>query len=295
MDLKLWYSRIRVYTVFNLWLITVRGFKQEVTIMRASIGTVVLCGLICAASASLAQRGVEGDRLAAASGADEFVAKLMKFDKNKDGKLTKDEITDERLLPLFERADANHDGVVTADELRAFYAKEGANLGSGQRGRRGPGDKYANADDPRGQRRGPTGQDPDRPGSDGPGPGDSNGPGEGPGPGPGFGPGGPGGFGPPQPGQVLPERLQEMLKLTADQKKQLADLQKEVNEKLSKILTSDQQKQLKEMRNRRGPQRDGGPNGQDRGPGIGGLGGNRGGPGGRGGSGVGDSGPPPAE
>jgi hypothetical protein len=241
--------------------------------MRASIAMFVLCGLIGAASPALAQRGADGDRPTTASGADAFVAKLMKFDKNHDGKLTKDEITDERLLPLFERADANHDGVVTADELKALFAKEGASLG--RRGRRGPDDSFANADDPPGQRRGQPGAGPDRPGPDGPGPGDPNSPGEGPGPG--FGPGGPGGpGGPPPPGQVLSERLQEMLKLTADQKKQLADLQKEVDEKLSKILTADQQKQLKDMRNRRPQRRGGGPNGPDGGPG--GPGDDRGGP-----------------
>jgi hypothetical protein len=43
------------------------------------------------------------------------------------------------------------------------------------------------------------------------------------------------------------------LNLTADQTKQLDDLQKEVDEKLAKILTDDQKKQLQEMRNRGGP------------------------------------------
>jgi hypothetical protein len=262
--------------------------------MRASIGIVVLCVSIGGVSHALAQRGKDGDRPAAASGADAFVAKMMKFDKNKDGKLTKDEITDERLLSLFERADANHDGVVTADELKALYTKEGASLGFGRRGRGAPNDDFANADDPRGQRRGQPSAGPDRPGPDGPGPGDPDGPGEGPGP----GPGGPGGFGggpggPPQPGQILPDRLQEMLKLSADQKKQLADLQKVVDDKLAKILTADQQKQLKEMRNRRRPRFDGGPNGPDGGPGgpgPDGPGGDRPGP--SGGRGPGDRGGP---
>ena len=62
-----------------------------------------------------------------------------------------------------------------------------------------------------------------------------------------------------------------MLKLTDDQKTQVAELQKEVDAKLAKILTADQQKQLKEMRNRRPPRRDdpdrpeGGPGGPPRG------------------------------
>src|SRR6185312_1161595 len=92
------------------------------------------------------------------------------------------------------------------------------------------------------------------------GPGGFDGPPDGGGPGRGApgGPGGRGGFGPPpQPGQVLPARLQDDLKLTDDQKKQVADLQSEVDTKLAKILTADQLKQMKQMRGR-GP---GGPRG----------------------------------
>jgi hypothetical protein len=78
------------------------------------------------------------------------------------------------------------------------------------------------------------------------------GPGGGPG-GPGGGPGGPGGFGgPSQPGQVLSQGMQDRLKLTADQKKQLEDLQKDVDAKLNKILTDDQKKELENAR-QRGP------------------------------------------
>ncbi|HZU36435.1 MAG TPA: PQQ-binding-like beta-propeller repeat protein, partial [Gemmataceae bacterium] len=64
----------------------------------------------------------------------------------------------------------------------------------------------------------------------------------------GGGPGGrrgPGGFGvPPKPGQVLPTFLQYFLRLTDDQKKQLGELQKHVDEQLAKVLTADQQKQF---------------------------------------------------
>jgi hypothetical protein len=73
-----------------------------------------------------------------------------------------------------------------------------------------------------------------------------------------FGPpgkGGPGGFGgkkgmfggPPRPGQILPPFLQQILELTADQKKQLDAMQRDVDAKLAKILTADQKKQLNEM------------------------------------------------
>lgn len=76
-----------------------------------------------------------------------------------------------------------------------------------------------------------------------------------------------GGFGRferPKPGTVLTSATQDQLKMTAEQKKEIADLQKMVDEKLAKILTEAQAKQLKEM--------------GERGPGFGG----RGGPGGGG-------------
>ena len=84
---------------------------------------VIVLGVVTM-GALLAQQGGMTDR-------------MMAFDKNHDGKLTRDEITDERLLALFERADANHDGVVTREELDALYAKEGGPQGRGPGG--GPG------------------------------------------------------------------------------------------------------------------------------------------------------------
>jgi hypothetical protein len=138
-----------------------------------------------------------------------IVVRMMAFDKNKDGKLTKDEVTDWRLHRLFDRADANHDGVVTKEELLAQAARE---------------------DD-----------DDQPPGRGGRGPGGPGGPG-------GRGPGGRGGFGaPPQPGQILPPFVRQRLRLTREQQKQVDQLQKEVDEKLAKILTDEQKKQLKQM------------------------------------------------
>jgi hypothetical protein len=140
-----------------------------------------------------------------------IVKRMMAFDKNKDGKLTKDEVTDERLHRLFDRADKNKDGVVTKDELIAL-AKEMAEERGDERG--GPGGR---------------------------------GPGDG-GPGGRGKRGGPGGFGgPPRPGQILPPFVRERLNLTADQTKQIEALQKEVDAKLAKILTAEQKKQLEEM------------------------------------------------
>jgi hypothetical protein len=182
-----------------------------------------LAALVCAAAlmspaAAQPPRGRPAEEPAKDKPADApLVTRMMALDKNKDGKLTKDEVTDERLQRLFEQADANKDGTVTKEELTALAARTGPD--------RGPG----------------------RPG--------------GPGRGPGFPGRGPGGFGgPPQPGQILAPFLRERLNLTAEQKKKLDELQKEVDSNLDKILTEEQKKQLKEMRERgpggRGP---GGP------------------------------------
>jgi hypothetical protein len=62
-----------------------------------------------------------------------------------------------------------------------------------------------------------------------------------------FGPGGPGGPGGPfRPNQVLNSMLQDMLGLSADQKKEIDAFQKTVDETLDKTLTEDQKKTLRE-------------------------------------------------
>jgi spore coat protein CotH len=85
------------------------------------------------------------------------------------------------------------------------------------------------------------------------------------------------------PGEIMPAFVQDTLKLSDDQKKQVAELQKGIDGKLAQILNDEQKKQLKEMRER-GPGdvvRFGGPGGP------GGPGGAPGGPGGPGGFGPG--------
>ena len=98
---------------------------------------------------------------------------------------------------------------------------------------------------------------------------------------------GPGGFTPP--GQILATSTQIQLKPTPEQKKALGDLQKAADDKLEKLLTDDQKKQLKQMKDdfaRGGPP--GGPGGPPPGgPGGPPPGGPPGGPGGAGG-------PPPS-
>lgn len=92
--------------------------------------------------------------------------------------------------------------------------------------------------------------------------GKGRGPGRNDGPPPG-GPGGPPPDGPPGPprwvpGRLMPERIRDELELTDEQEKQLNDLEKEVKERLLKLLTADQKKKLDELR-KRGPGGPGGP------------------------------------
>lgn len=181
-------------------------------------------------------RGERGGN--AGGGVEAAVARLMAFDANTDGKLTKEELKDERLTALFQRADGNKDGTVTKDELTAQLTKDAAELGGGRGG--GPGGS------PPGGREGGPGGPP---------------PGE-------FG-GGPRGFAPPAPGTILPPFLQDELRLSEEQKKQLSDLQKEVDTKLAQILNREQRQQLRDLAERgpRGFGGPGGPPGGDRGPG----------------------------
>ena len=53
----------------------------------------------------------------------ELLTRLMGLDKNGDGVLTKDEVP-ERMQAMFDRGDANHDGKLTPDEIRAMSATQ---------------------------------------------------------------------------------------------------------------------------------------------------------------------------
>jgi Ca2+-binding EF-hand superfamily protein len=58
-------------------------------------------------------------------GSEEMVQMWMSFDKNHDGKISKDELP-ERMQGLFERADANKDGFLTPEEIRAVAKAQAA-------------------------------------------------------------------------------------------------------------------------------------------------------------------------
>jgi hypothetical protein len=99
------------------------------------------------------------------------------------------------------------------------------------------------------------------------------------GPGVPGGPGGQGGF------RLVPPRAQEQLNLTADQQKQVADLEAKTRAKLEKILTPEQMQELRQMRPLQRQGGSAGPGGAGGGPGE--PGGRPGGPGGPGGLGSG--------
>lgn len=91
-----------------------------------------------------------------ATSADDLVATYMAFDKNKDGKLTKDEVP-ERMQAIFDRADTNKDGALTETEIRASAR---ASAQSANAGARGEGEGREGRGGPEGRGRGPGGIDP---------------------------------------------------------------------------------------------------------------------------------------
>ncbi|MEP6755760.1 MAG: EF-hand domain-containing protein [Chthonomonadales bacterium] len=192
-----------------------------------TFSAICLTALVSAASMAQGQ-GQSGNS------ADSSVSRLMSFDKNKDGKLNKAEITDPRLSALFNHIDAKKKGTLTKSEIAEFFKKQPTVRAMG-----GPGGGPGGPGGPGGGFGGPGG------------PGGQGGPG-----GPGGGPGG----GPPRPGQVIPGFMAQSLNLSIAQQKQIEDLQKEVDTKLAKILTSAQKKQMSEFRGR-GPGGPGGPGG----------------------------------
>src|SRR3954469_24791844 len=97
----------------------------------------------------MAQRpegGLGGDAV------DDLLVRMMAFDQDKDGKLIKSEITDERLLRLFDRADADKDGTVTKEELIALATREAPSSRGGFPG--GPGGPGGGPGGPGGPRMG---------------------------------------------------------------------------------------------------------------------------------------------
>ena len=167
--------------------------------------------------AALAQGPGREPTLSKAADVEDLVQRMTAFDKNGDGELTKDEITDARLLGLFTRADADGDGVVTKAELTTLGEAEHSDTPDFDFG----------------------------PGPGGPPPGFDGRPGPG-GPPPGFG------RPPIRPGEILPDPIRQTLELTPEQRKKLDELQAKVDAELAEILTDTQRERLKTFADRPG-------------------------------------------
>jgi outer membrane protein assembly factor BamB len=211
---------------------------KEDFMRNLAILVLVSFGVGLATATAMAQPPGDAPRRAPKSAADKaaevdaLVSRMMAFDKNKDGKLTRDEVTDSRLQRMFDQADANHDGAVTKDELVAWATKAVADETVGSDARRDMGPPDAGPGPSR-RRRGPGRR--------------------------GFGGPAFGGFGArTKPGQILSASAIETLKLTDQQKKEEADLQKHVDTELGTILTARQKQRLKDLQQAGGP---GGPGG----------------------------------
>jgi hypothetical protein len=82
---------------------------------------------------------------------DQIVERLMAFDKNKDGKVTKDELP-ERMQGLIAKGDTNKDGALDKDEIRKMANTLGRDTFAGEFGRgRGPGGGFGGGFGPGGR------------------------------------------------------------------------------------------------------------------------------------------------
>ncbi len=97
----------------------------------------------------LKKDGPQGVRRPAPITVDDIVDWIMSFDKDKKGKVTKDDLP-ERMQYLIEKGDTNKDGALDRDEVRTLAAKlqkEGFGVGGGVRTRR-PGGGIGRPDGP---------------------------------------------------------------------------------------------------------------------------------------------------
>jgi hypothetical protein len=140
---------------------------------------------------------------------DDIVERIMAFDKNKDGKITKDELP-ERMQFLIELGDANKDGALDKDEIRKLVTSRAAAPGGF-----GVGGFQVRA---------------------GPGPGPVT---FGPGPGPGFGPG---------PGPSVLEGVVDDLKLPGRKKDQATAAVKAHQENVRRLMDEARADLLEKMK-----------------------------------------------
>jgi collagen type III alpha len=94
---------------------------------RAPMAALVLVGAAVAQPPGPGQQPLPGFVQPARISVDDIVERIMSFDKNKDGKVTRDELP-ERMHGLIARGDTNNDGALDRDEIRKL-ASTPAGLG----------------------------------------------------------------------------------------------------------------------------------------------------------------------
>jgi hypothetical protein len=107
------------------------------SIIRRSLAVALFTGLALAAAGTAQPPGQtkgppKGFAPLSPLGVEDVLARIMAFDKNKDGKITRDELPD-RMQHLFEPGDTNKDGALDRDEIRKLAARQpaGGDVGFG--------------------------------------------------------------------------------------------------------------------------------------------------------------------
>lgn len=122
------------------WAAAERGKKGRLT-MRAMVRNWWTAAAIGLAPAMATAQG-PGAPPPEGQGPAQIIEKFRALDANKDGKITKDEVKDERMQRIFERLDADKNGEVTLEEIRKVMAQmealQGGRRGPEGRGERGP-------------------------------------------------------------------------------------------------------------------------------------------------------------
>jgi hypothetical protein len=164
----------------------------------------------------------------------DIVSRLLSFDRNRDGALTRNEISDTRLIPIFERYDSNKDASLTREEIIAGAEADSPGSTTAEPVASQPPATFGSEGRPMISR--PTGV---------------------------------GGGGAPTPvtkannpsaafpdglsrvGQVVPDDIKEALELSDKQKKQIDDLEKDIASRLDRILNAKQAQLLKDRINQK--------------------------------------------
>ena len=164
----------------------------------------------------------------------DIVSRLLGFDRNRDGALTRNEISDTRLIPIFERYDSNKDASLTREEIITGAEADSPGSTTAEPAASQPPATFGNEGKPMIAR--PTGI---------------------------------GGGGAPSPvtrennpsaafpdgltrvGQVVPDDIKDVLELSDKQKKQIDDLEKDIASRLDRILNAKQAQLLKDRINQK--------------------------------------------